>query len=336
VYIAIAAGLLWAYTKNKIKAQYLIAGLGLIVAIDLIPKAWRYLNEKNYADPEDYAAVFQPRPADAAILQDKDPYYRVLDITRDLYNDATQAYFHKAIGGYSPAKMEIYQDLIDVHLSGGFNKEVLNMLNTKYFIVPGGQQGQQGGAQVIPNSEALGNAWFVSNIKQVQTADEEILSMKAAKLGDTVMAGPADFNPRETAVIRNTFAPQINDLQPGKDSAAQVKLAKYGLNEISYTSSSSREGLAVFSDIWYPLGWKAYIDGKETPIIRANYVLRALRVPAGNHKIDFKFRPTKFYTGNTIAGITSLLLYALLIGAIFYAIRGKKEPEEPTENKKVA
>lgn len=322
LYIAIAAGLVWAYIKNKIKAQYLMAGVGLLIAIDLVPTAWRYLNERHYVDPEEYQAAFTPRPADAAILQDKDPYYRVLDVSKDVYNDATQAYFHKCVGGYSPAKMEIYQDLIDVHMNGSFNKEVLNMLNTKYFIVPGGEQGR-GGAQVIPNAEAMGNGWFVSNVKQVQTADEEILSMKAPKLGDTALASPADFNPRETAIVRNTFASQIAGLQPGKDSSATVKLAKYGLNEISYTSNNSREGLAVFSDIWYPYGWKAYVDGKETPIIRANYVLRALRLPPGAHKIDFKFHPAKFYTGNTIAGISSLLLFGLLIGTIVYFVKRK-------------
>ncbi len=329
LYIAMAGGLIWAYSRNKIKGQYLIGGLALVVAIDLIPIAWRYLNEQNYVDPETYAESFNPRPADAQILQDKDPYYRVLDVTKDVYNDATQAYFHKCIGGYNPAKMEIYQDLIDVHMRGqDFNAQVLNMLNTKYFIVPG----PQGGAEVIPNANASGNAWFVSGVKQVNTADEEILSLKAAKLGDTAQNAGGDFNPKETAIVRNTFASQLQGLQPGRDSGAQVRLAQYGLNDISYVYSNPREGLAVFSDIWYPYGWKAYVDGKELPIIRANYVLRALRLPPGNNKrIDFKFHPTKFYTGNTIAGISSLLLYALLIGAIVYAVRREKG-EEGTEN----
>ncbi len=327
-YIALSAGLLWAYLKGKIKPAYLMGGLALIVAIDLVPTAWRYLGEKNYVDTEQYAENFAPRHADQQVLQmgQGDPYYRVLDVTKDVYNDATQAYFHKCVGGYSPAKMEIYQDLIDVHMNGqAFNAQVLNMLNTRFFIVPAGQQGQ---AQVIPNPAACGNAWFVPAIKQVATADEEILSMKAAKLGDTVVNRPGDFNPRETAIVRNTFASQIQGIQPGIDQSASVKLAKYGLNDIHYTSTNSREGLAVFSDIWYPYGWRAMIDGKDVPIIRANYVLRALRIPAGNHKIDFVFHPQKFYTGNTIAGISSFLLYALLIGAIVFAVRGSRRDEE--------
>jgi hypothetical protein len=325
-YIALATALLWAYLKGKIKPAYLMAGLGLIVAIDLIPTAWHDLGEKNYTDSEQYADNFKPRPADQQVYQmgQGDPYYRVLDITKDVYNDATQAYFHKCVGGYSPAKLEIYQDLIDVHMSNSFNAQVLNMLNTRFFIVPTGQQGQGGQAQVIPNPAACGNAWFVPNVKMVATADEEILAMKAPKLGDTVAATPNDFNPRETAIVRNTFASQLQGLQTGADSSANVKLSKYGLNDIHYVSSNTKEGLAVFSDIWYPYGWKAYVDGKETPIIRANYVLRALRLPPGNHKIDFVFHPQKFYTGNTIAGISSFLLYALLIGAVVLAFRSRK------------
>jgi hypothetical protein len=333
-YIFAAAALLWAYLKDKIKPTFLMAGLGLIIAIDLIPTAWRYLNEKNYTDSEEYAQNFTPRPADEQVLAmgQGDPYYRVLDVSKDVYNDATQAYFHKAVGGYSPAKMEIYQDLIDVHMNGQtFNAQVLNMLNTRFIIVPGGPQGPQ----VMPNPGALGNAWFVSNIKQVATADEEILSMKAAAIGDTVV-NPGDFNPRETAIVRNTFANQLQGFQPGVDSGAYVKLTRYGLNDIHYESSNSREGLAVFSDIWYPHGWKAMVDGKETPIIRANYVLRALRLPPGKHKIDFVFHPDKFYTANTVAGISSLLLFALLVGAIVVAIRKENTDEDTPAQQKTA
>jgi len=325
LYIALAGGLIWGFSRNKIKGQYMVAGIGLLIAIDLIPTDWHYLNDRNYSDPEQYAENFVPRPADAQIMQDKDPYYRVLDITKNTYNDASQAYFHKCIGGYNPAKLEIYQDLIDVHLRGdSFNAQILNMLNTKYIIVPGGQQG----AQPIPNPNALGNAWFVSGIKQVATADEEMLSMNAAKLGDTAMAKPGDFNPREIAIVRNTFADQVKGLPTGRDSAATVKLDKYGLNEISYKSDNTREGLAVFSDIYYPEGWAAYVDGKETPIVRANYVLRALRLPAGKHSIVFKFHPKAFYTGNALAGISSLLLYVLLIGAIFLGVRNLKNSQD--------
>jgi hypothetical protein len=321
-YIALAAGLLWAYLKGKIKPAFLMGGLAFIVAIDLIPTAWRYLNERNYADPEQYSEHFEPRPVDKQIyaMAGNDPYYRVLDLSKDTYNDAIQAYFHKVVGGYSPAKMEFYQDLIDVQMNGQkWNAAVLNMLNTRFIIVrgPGNQP------QVIPNPDAAGNAWFVQNIKTVHTADEDILALNAPSFGDTMQA-PGDFHPKETAIIRDTYTDEIKGLQPSADSGAYVRLTKYGLNDIHYESNNSREGLAVFSDIWYPYGWKAYVDGKETPIIRADYVLRALRLPPGKHKIDFVFHPSKFYTGNTLAGISSILLYALLIAAIIFAVKSKK------------
>lgn len=324
-YIAAAAGLVWAFLKSKASSKTLMAGLAVLVCIDLIPVAWRYLNESNYVEADEYQSQFTPRPADQQVLDmgKGDPYYRVLDIKPDIFNDAVQAYFHKCVGGYSPAKMEIYQDLIDVHLSRGFNSQVVNMLNTRFLIVPAGE----GQSQAIPNPDACGNAWFVSGIKHVNTADEEILALKATTLGDTLPPQPGDFKPLETAVVRNSFAGDLQGLTPHKDSASYVRLKKYGLNEISYTSDNSAEGLAVFSDIWYPLGWKAYVDGKETPIVRANYVLRALRLPAGKHEIVFKFHPKKFYTGNTIAGVSSLMLFALLIGGIWVAFKKDQEEE---------
>jgi hypothetical protein len=322
-FIALAAGLIWAYNRKKLAANTMVYGLVLLIAIDLIPVAWRYLNEENYMEETDYEANFEPRPVDQQIMSDPDPYYRVLDLSRDIFNDAIQAYFHKSIGGYHPAKLEIYQDLIDVHMSRGFNSEVLNMLNTKYVIVPNGGPG--GGPAVFPNPTALGNGWFVDEVQWAKTADEEILAMNAPLLGDTSRT-EGNWNPRRTAVMRSSFQQSLGNAPIAKDSAAFVRLAPngYGLNNITYESSNSREGLAVFSDIFYPHGWKAFIDGKEVPILKANYVLRALRGPAGNHKIEFKFHPKSFYTGNTIALISSLLLYGLLGAALFMWYRREK------------
>lgn len=311
-YILLAGGLIWAYAKGKVKAPMLVGGIGLLVAIDLIPVAHNYLNEQNYVDASEYESVFEPRAVDRQILMDKDPYYRVLDITKDTYNDAVQAYFHKCIGGYHPAKMEMYQDLIDRQLSRGFNKEVLNMLNTKYIIVPG-QKGEPG---VIPNPEACGNAWFVNEVKWANTADEEMDGLTAPNIGDTTIV-PNAFNPRQTAVIRTTFKNDMGNYAFGKDSAAYVKLDKYGLDDISFVSGNSQNGLAVFSDIYYSKGWKAYVDGKETPIMKANYVLRAIKIPAGNHKIEFRFRPESFYTGQKVAMVSSILLILLALGALY-------------------
>jgi hypothetical protein len=328
VYVLIAVGLLWAFVKDKIGKNIMIGGLGLIIAIDLISVASNYLNENNYEEESDYEAVFQPRPVDQQILQDKDPYYRVLDASKNTYNDAIQAYFHKSIGGYSPAKMEIYQDLIDMQLGGAqsqgkFNAQVLNMLNTKYIIF----EGPQKQAVYQPNPAACGNAWFVDEVKYVATADDEMKSMNAGPVGDTA-THPGEFDPKRTAIIRQNFSKDLQGYVPGKDSAAVVRLTKYGLNDLYFESNNSRNGLAVFSDIWYPYGWEAYVDGKQTPIIRANYVLRAIKVPAGAHKIEFHFRPSSFKTGDTIAMITSILLILTLVAAVYFIVKGKRvEPK---------
>ncbi len=322
-FILAAAALLWALVTDKIKPLIMIGGLAALIAIDLLPVAHDYLNDSNYEDASEFDATFQPRPVDQAILKDKDPYYRVLDLSRNTYNDAVQAYFHKCIGGYSPAKMEMYQDLIDVHMSKGYNGEVLNMLNTKYVIVGG----QKSAPQAIPNPNACGNAWFVDEVKWVNTADEEINSLNAAQLGDTTIK-PGAFQPKKTAVIRNTFKNDMGNVVIGKDSAAFVKLTKYGLDELSFASNNSKDGLAVFSDIYYAKGWKAYVDGKETPIMKADYVLRAIKIPAGAHKIEFQFKPESFYKGKTIAMASSILILLLVVAAFIPMFKGPSTKNE--------
>jgi hypothetical protein len=245
----------------------------------------------------------------------------VLDLTKDPYNDAIQAYFHKCVGGYHPAKMEIYQDLIDKQMSKGFNAQVLNMLNTKYIIVGGGRKG--GEPHVIPNPDACGNAWFVDNVKWANSADEEMSGLNAPTIGDTTIV-PGAFEPKKTAVMRESFKADVGSSAFGKDSAAYVKLAKYGLDDISFTSNNSKDGLAVFSDIYYSKGWKAFVDGKETPIMRADYVLRAIRIPAGAHNIEFHFHPESFYTGQKIAMVSSILIILLVLGAFIPVMKKDK------------
>jgi len=317
--IGVAAGAIWMYISNKLQVKYLVPAIGLLAVIDILPVALNYMSGKehdnaelnDYVDAGEYDVTFEPRPVDKAIMQDPDPYYRVLDLSGDVYNDAKQAYFHKCIGGYHPAKMESYQDLIERHMSRGFNEEVLNMLNTKYIIV-----GRDDKQQVIPNANACGNAWFVDEIKWAETAEDEINALKAQNLGDTVkMQG--GFEPRKTAVIRNAFKSQLGGLVPARDSDAKVKLKAYGLDDLAFQSVNSREGLAVFSDIYYSKGWQAYVDGKETPIVKVNYVLRGIRVPAGQHNIEFHFRPASFYNSRKVAVVGSALIM-LLIGASIY------------------
>ena len=323
VYILIAVGLLWAFIKNKIKPAILIAGLGVIIAIDLLPVAYDYLNDKNYVDAAEYDNSFPLREVDKEMLRDPDPYYRVLDLTVDPYNDAKQAYYHKCVGGYHAAKMEMYQDLIDRQMSRGFNAQVLNMLNTKYIVQ--GRNNEPPHLFHIPT--ACGNAWFVDEVKWAGTADEEMNGLNAAGIGDTA-AMPNAFEPKKTAVVRTTFKNDLDNYTFGKDSAAYIKLDKYGLDDISFKTSNSKDGLAVFSDIYYAKGWKAFVDGKETPIVKADYVLRAIKIPAGSHSIEFHFRPESFYKGQKIALASSLLLILLCGGAIFQAFKKDNTPQK--------
>lgn len=322
LYILLAGGLLWAYSRKKIKGQWMVVGIGALAVIDLISVDTNYLKADNFVDEADYQANFEPRPVDAQIMQDKDPYYRVLDVSKNTYNDASQANFHKCIGGYSPAKMEIYQDMIDVHLGGqkGYNQAVLNMLNTKYVIF----NGNNNQPAAMPNPNACGNGWFVDEVKWVNSADSEILSLKAPLLGDTTQV-PDAFDPKKTAVIRNTFKKDLEGYNFGKDSAAKISLTKYGLNDLAFTSQNSKDGLAVFADIYYAEGWKAYVDGKETPIVRANYILRAIKIPKGEHKVEFKFHPDTYYTGDKIAMISSLLLILVCGVSVFKWVKDEKE-----------
>ncbi len=316
--IILAGGILYAFAQKKVNGTVALVVLGALVTFDNMGVGMRYLNEKNYVEESDFEANFQPRPVDLQIMQDKDPYYRVFDLTKDTYNDAVQAYFHKSVGGYHPAKMEIFQDLINVQLfpqAGKLNKEVLNMLNTKYIVF---NAGNQPAAQ--PNPEANGNAWFVNNIKWVNSADDEMNALNAENLGDTA-AVPNAFRSKETAVVRGDFKKDIANEQIGKDSSAYIRLTKYGLNDLAFESNNSANGFGVFSDIYYNLGWKAYIDGKEAPIVRTDYVLRGLYIPAGKHEIKFEFKPASYDLGVKLSYFGSFSLVLVILGSLFFIFR---------------
>jgi len=331
IFVLLTGGTLWAYAKGRVRKEYAIAGLALLVAFDEIPVAGRYLNKENYIDEMQYEASFSPRPADAQILKDPDPYYRVFDVStrtntggqRNVFNDASSSLFHKTIGGYHAAKLEIYQDLIE-HQIGKLNAAVLAMLNTKYII----QDGPNGQAVASQYPFACGNAWFVSGIKWVKNADEEMSSLDAPSLADPQDTTKGNFQPLKTAIIRESFRNQMKDILTGKDSASAIKLTKYSPRRLEFASKNTQAGLAVFSDIWYPEGWTATIDGKEVPILRANYVLRALQVPAGEHIIKFSFDSKAYDKSERIALICSIILVLIIIAGIYFSLKGEKQ--EPT------
>jgi hypothetical protein len=297
-FVAIATLGIWLFIRKTIKPVVVLVGLGVFALIDVLAIDNKYLNADNYLESDVYEESFIPTKEDQQIMQDKS-YYRVLDlryggISGAFNQGAMTAYFHKSIGGYHPAKLSIYQDLIEKQLYKFPNcMPVLNMLNTKYIINSDGRS-----AQVIPNAGALGAAWFVKTIKWVNGPKEE-------------MAALDNFNAKDTAVIDKSFE-KIAGQPFAYDSSASIQLQKNDNDMMTYHSKSSSPQLAVFSEIYYEKGWKAFIDGKESGYAKADYVLRALPVPAGEHTIEFRFDPQSHKIGSTITLICSALMLLLL------------------------
>ncbi len=314
IFIVLAGAAIWAMiNKVAIKTPLvLFTVLTLLIIADMWTVNRRYLNNDSFVRKSVDAVPFQPSTADQIIMKDKDPNFRVFNQTvGNPFADASTSYFHKSLGGYHGAKLRRYQELIDFHLGKG-NMNVYNMLNTKYFIVPGEQGGQP---QMQINMEALGNVWFVNNARMVNNADEEINAL-------------TDFVPTETAVYDKRFENLIQGHMISKDTLATISLTDYKPNHLTYKSQTSSEQLAVFSEIYYDKGWNAYIDGKSAPYFRANYVLRAMIVPAGNHTIEFKFEPKVYATGEKIAYASSILLVLLALGTI--GLMAKRSTETDT------
>src|SRR5574344_602824 len=300
LFILLSVGLLWLHAKKKLKQSAFILTLGLLIVIDLWSVDRRFLGNDNFL-PKRTAKDIEPTEADKLILTHKDPNYRVLNLASNTFNESKTSYFHKSIGGYSPAKFRRYQDIIDYHLSGrGININVINMLNTRYIIVPD----QNGGQAVQKNPEALGNAWFVDTIQWVNSPDEEIVALSR-------------FNPAGTAIIDVAWKDHVKGVQTITNSPSNIQMTDYSPKKITYASESETNKLAVFSEVYYKT-WKAYVDGKEVAPIRVNYILRGLEIPAGKHKIEFEcidelyLKSAKASTwGSILAG---LVLVSLLIG----------------------
>ena len=324
LFLALAVGIIWFYIRNKIDAQKAVLAIGILIAVDLISIGMRYLNDSNYITSDEYEAQFLPRPVDSQILQDKDPYYRVFDLSTDPYNDAMGAYHHKLVGGYHPAKMETYQDLIDQQMQPGkkLNAQVLDMLNTKYIIF----NAQDNKPAMQANMNACGNAWFVQNVKTVPDANAEMQALDAENIGDTAqVANP--FRAKETAIVQQKLW-KGNTTSFTTDSTSEISLTKYGLNDLTFASNNSNDGFAVFADIYYPLGWKAFIDGKETDIVKTNYLLRGLNIPKGKHEIVFKFHPDTYFKWGKVSLISSLLILLVLLGSIGLGVKNEMKKEE--------
>lgn len=308
-FILLAGAAIWAMINEKIKMPVFFTALILLILVDMWSVDRRYLNNDSFVSKRVDAVPFQPSLADQIIMKDKDPDFRVFNQTvGNPFADASTSYFHKSLGGYHGAKLRRYQELIDYQLSKG-NMNVYNMLNTKYFIVPDQKGGQP---QMQINMQALGNAWFVNNAHMVNNADEELNAL-------------TDFVPNETAIYDKRFENQVKGHFISKDTLGKISLTDYKPNHLVYKSETTKEQLAVFSEIYYKDGWNAYIDGKPAPYFRADYVLRAMIVPAGNHVIEFKFEPQIYKTGEKISLASSILLVLLAIGGIGLMIKKKSE-----------
>ena len=314
-FIALLLGLLWLFLKNTLKPVAIVIILAVVTLIDLLVIDKQYLNEDNYQSKDEMQAEnFTKTAIDEQILADKALSYRVYNAGGDRFSasDFRVPAFHKAIGGYHPAKLRIYQDIIERYLYGEPNPQVLNMLNTKYIIVQNPQNGQQ---SVIPNPKAYGNCWFVKNIKYVQNDVEEIQTIGSTNL-------------RDTAIVQQAFASKI--VQPQWDSTSSVTLTKFDNDTMEYSSNSSTPQFAVFSEVYYPDGWNAYLDGKKVDYVKTNYVLRGLSVPAGKHIVKFVFEPAIYKKGITISYIGSWFVLLFIAGGFFMAWREQKNKPKPS------
>ncbi|MBR5476213.1 MAG: hypothetical protein IKV17_05280 [Bacteroidaceae bacterium] len=304
-FVAVAAALLYIYLVNRIKRKYMVLALALLFLFDLWSVDKRFLSYDDFM-PKRETTEIRPTEADRLILQDKDPNYRVLNLARNTFNESYTSYFHKSIGGYSPAKMRRYQDIIDYYLSRSINPNVINMLNTRYVIVPG-----ENGEAVQYNPEALGNCWFVDRIEWVDNPNEEIEAL-------------ADCNPLAMAFIDKEWLSAFENPMAYNnvvDSSAYIKMTDYkNPGNIFYESYSPNAQLAVFSEVYYKT-WKAFVDGKEVKPVRANYILRALPLPAGKHTIEFRCVDElmiKSGRASLYASILAGIVIVLLAGAIIY------------------
>jgi hypothetical protein len=328
LFIILAAVPLFLYGKGKLKGQIAFPILAVLVLVDMFPIDKRYLNNDKFVSKEQYSKPFTASAADQYILNDNDLDFRVADITKDMFNDASTCYFHKSLGGYSGAKLRRYQDVISQYLGNELNQlrgaktaqdlmlslsqqKVINMLNTKYVIF-------NPNAQPFPNANALGNAWVVNDIRWVSTPNEEI---------DAI----AETNLAHAAIINREFAQQVGNYQLTDSIVPEITLEDYQPNKLCYkfrgvsTGATDANYLVVFSEIWTEKGWKMYVDGQEQPLLRANYILRAALIPGGEHDIVMEYAPKAYKVGNTVSFVSSLIMILGLIGALIYTFKPKKE-----------
>ncbi|WP_298476236.1 YfhO family protein [uncultured Maribacter sp.] len=307
LFVVLASVVLWLYIKGKIKENTLVLGLGILILVDLVGVDKRYVNKNDFVSKRQMNEPFKQNSVDLQIAKDKGNF-RVYDPQEGL-NGARTSYFHKSIGGYHAAKPAGIQDLFEFHLYKG-NVGVLNMLNVKYVV----QQDEEGRSYPATNPEANGNAWFIKKLIPVSSANEEIRKL------DTL-------DNKNEAIVNTAAFPTINRFNFQTDSTTVIRLINYKLNQLTYTSNNKNAGVAVFSEMYYGNGWNAYIDGKLTDHFKVNYVLRALKIPAGKHTIEFKFEPKVVQEGSTITLASSSLLGVLILAGLGFTFWRSRRKE---------
>jgi hypothetical protein len=331
IFILLGFAALFAYFTRGMRRELLFAALGIFVLIDLWTVDQRYLNDRSFVTKaENQQYISGKTAADEEILKDPDPDYRVLNLTVSPFDDASTSYYHKSIGGYHGAKLRRYVDLISFHLTpeintfyqgintaGGndslmrvlFSKlPVLNALNTKYLILPVGEEGDR--AIPIKNTEANGHAWFVKELRFVQNPDSEIVSLY-------------NIDTKSVAILNESAQQAEAKIRKSYPATGTIALSAYEPNNLVYKSNSASEEFAVFSEIYYEKGWNAYVDGQLQKHLQTDYVLRGMVVPAGAHTIEFKFEPMVYKTGNSIALVGSIILLLAVAGGIYLQQRNK-------------
>ena len=321
IFIILAAVPLFLYVKGKLKAVPAFAILAALILVDMFPIDKRYLNNDNFIDKAKFDKPFVASPANQYILNDKALSYKVADITRDMFNDASTCYFHKSIGGYSGAKLRRYQDVITQYLGPGLNRlrsaktaedmarqlaqqEVLNMLNTKYIIF-------NPQSQPFENPFAYGNAWMVNDVQIANTPNDEFNALATSDL-------------HRTAIIGKEFEQEVASYRPQAEDGS-ITLTDYKPNQLTYSFSASENKLVVFSEIWTSKGWTMRIDGQESPLLRANYLLRAAMVPAGQHEIVMRYEPKIWKVGGIVSLVSSLAIILFAVATIVLSLVKKKE-----------
>ena len=304
--ILLVAATLWFFLKDKLNQTLVVGILAIFLLFDLVGVDRRYVNNDDFVQKRIMDQPFPMSGADEMILKDND-HYRVYDATNNAFNSGAASYYHNALGGYHAAKPGRMKDIADFYLYNG-NVGIMNMLNVKYFIV----QNEGGGPVAQRNPYANGPAWFVENVLLAANANEEITLLDS-------------LDTKKTVVVNTKHKAQLPTENIQRDSTATIDLTYHKPNHLTYETSAKSTQFAVFSEMYYADGWNAYINDTPAEYIRVNYLLRGMKIPAGNHKIDFKFEPTVVQKGSTIALGSSILLFLVALAGVFVTFRRKKE-----------